>query len=51
MQVVGLLTTVPAHHLRHNPLIRDFRDVAIQAEGEVLKLTLRHYDAVSEPCE
>ena len=40
MQVVGLLTTVPANHLRHHPLIRDFRDVNIQSEGEVLKLTV-----------
>ena len=49
MQVVGLLTTVPAHQLRHHPLIREFRDVAIQAEGEVLKVTVKHAETVSEP--
>jgi sugar-phosphatase len=41
MQVVGLLTTVPAHHLRHRPLIRDFRDVTIQPDGDDLKIALR----------
>lgn len=41
MQVVGLLTTVPAHHLRHRPLIRDFRDLTIQPDGECLKVVLR----------
>lgn len=41
MQVVGLLTTVPAHHLRRRPLIRDFRDLTIQPDGECLKLALR----------
>jgi sugar-phosphatase len=41
MQVVALLTTVPALHLRHHPLIRDFRDVTIQPNGEYLKLELR----------
>jgi mannitol-1-/sugar-/sorbitol-6-phosphatase len=41
MQVVGLLTTVPAEHLRHRPLIRDFRDVAIQVDGESLRVELR----------
>ena len=41
MQVVGLLTTVPAEQLRHRPLIRDFRDVTIQFDGESLKVELR----------
>jgi sugar-phosphatase len=41
MQVVGLLTTVPAEQLRHQPLIRDFRDVTIQFDGERLKVELR----------
>src|SRR5581483_6506013 len=41
MQVVGLLTTVPACHLRHRPLIRNFRDLTIQPDGERLKLALR----------
>src|ERR1700761_7926303 len=30
MKVVALLTTAPARHLRHQPLIRDFRDVTIR---------------------
>ncbi len=41
MQVVGLMTTVPPHHLRHRPLIRDFRDVTIRPDGEDLKVGLR----------
>lgn len=41
MPVVGLLTTLPAQHLRDHPLIRDFRDVTIQPDGECLKLELR----------
>jgi sugar-phosphatase len=41
MQVVGLLTTVPAEQLRHRPLIRDFRDVTIQFDGDRLKVELR----------
>jgi sugar-phosphatase len=41
MQVVGLLTTVPAEQLRHRPLIQDFRDVTIQFDGEMLKVELR----------
>jgi mannitol-1-/sugar-/sorbitol-6-phosphatase len=41
MQVVALLTTFPAHHLRHRPLIRDFCDVTIQPDGECLKIELR----------
>ena len=41
MQVVGLLTTVPAEHLNHRPLIRDFRDVAILPDGEGIRLELR----------
>jgi mannitol-1-/sugar-/sorbitol-6-phosphatase len=40
MQVVGLLTTFSARNLRHHPLIRDFRDVTIQPDGECLKLEL-----------
>ena len=41
MQVVGILTTMPASQLRHRPLIRDFRDVAIRPEGGNLKVDLR----------
>lgn len=41
MQVVGLLTTVPADQLNHWPLIRDFRDVAILPDGEGIRLELR----------
>ena len=41
MQVVGLLTTAPAHHLNHHPLIRDFRDVSVQPSGEWIKLQIR----------
>jgi sugar-phosphatase len=41
MQVVGLLTTVPAERLRHRPLIRDFRDVTIERDGDGLKVKLR----------
>ena len=40
MQVVGLLTTYSAQELRHQPLIGDFRDVAIRPEGEFLKIEL-----------
>ena len=40
MQVVGLLTTYSAQELRHQPLIGDFRDVAIWPEGEFLKIEL-----------
>jgi hypothetical protein len=41
MQVVALLTTVSAQHLKHRPLIRDFRDVRIQLDGECIKLELK----------
>jgi hypothetical protein len=40
MQVVALLTTAPAHHLKHRPFIRDFRDVRIQPNSECIKLEL-----------
>jgi mannitol-1-/sugar-/sorbitol-6-phosphatase len=40
MQVVGLLTTFSAQELRHQPLIDDFRDVAIRREDEFLKIEL-----------
>lgn len=40
MQVVGLLTTTTADHLNHRPLIRDFRDVTIQSEGDSIKVAL-----------
>ena len=45
MQVVAILTTVPADKLRHRPLIRDFRDIAIRPEGGCLKVDVR--DATS----
>jgi mannitol-1-/sugar-/sorbitol-6-phosphatase len=41
MQVVALLTTAPAHHLNHRPLIWDFRDVSIQPDGQCIKLELK----------
>jgi mannitol-1-/sugar-/sorbitol-6-phosphatase len=41
MQVVALLTTAPEHHLKHRPLIRDFRDVRIQPDAQCIKLELR----------
>jgi sugar-phosphatase len=41
MQVVGLLTTLSAQHLRHRPLIRDFRDVRIRPDGDCIELELK----------
>lgn len=41
MQVVAILTTAPCNRLRHRPLVRDFRDVAIRSEGDHLKVDLR----------
>jgi sugar-phosphatase len=41
MQVVGILTTMPANQLRHRPLIRDFRDVAIRPQGDDLRVDVR----------
>ena len=50
MQVVGLLTTVPAHQLGHRPLIRDFRDVRIQVDGEESKVAVADQSqSVGEP--
>jgi len=43
MQVVAILTTVPANQLRHRPLIRDFRDVAIRSAGDHLKVDVREH--------
>lgn len=40
MQVVAILTTVPSSQLRHSPLIRDFRDVAIRPEDDHLKVNV-----------
>jgi sugar-phosphatase len=40
MQVVGLLTTFSAQALQHQPLICDFREVAIRREGEFLMIEL-----------
>jgi sugar-phosphatase len=40
MHVVGILTTVPAGELRHRPVIRDFRDVTIRSQGDVLSIDL-----------
>ena len=48
MQVVGLLTTYSAQELRHDPLIRDFRDVAIRPEGEFLTIELS--DQIAKRC-
>jgi sugar-phosphatase len=41
MQVVGILTTMPARQLRHRPLIRDFRDVAIRSQDGDLRVDVR----------
>lgn len=41
MQVVGLLTTATAHQLEHRPLIRDFRDVTIQPDGDCINLEIK----------
>ena len=41
MQVVALLTTAPAHRLKHRPLIRDFRDVRIQPGAERINVELK----------
>lgn len=41
MQVVGLLTTYSAQQLRYQPVIRDFRDVAVRSEDEFLTIELR----------
>lgn len=41
MQVVALLTTAPAQHLKHHLLIRDFRDVTVQPDSEYIKLELK----------
>ena len=41
MQVVALLTTTPAQHLNHRPLIQDFRDVRIQSDAERIKVELK----------
>jgi sugar-phosphatase len=38
MQVVAILTTVPASQLKHRPLIRDFHDVMIRTECDLLKV-------------
>jgi len=43
MRVVALLTTCSPEQLRHEPLIRDFRDVEIQTETDFLKIQLRQY--------
>ena len=40
MQVVGILTTMPANQLRHRPLIRDFHDVAIRPQGDHIRVDL-----------
>ena len=40
MQVVGLLTTCSPEQLRHGPLVRDFRDVSIGSEGELLRVVV-----------
>ena len=42
MQVVGLQTTYSSRQLRQRPLIRDFRDVEIRTEGDLLKIELRN---------
>ena len=49
-QVVGLLTTYSAQELRHQPLIGDFRDVAIRREDEFLKIELSD-QSLGEPIQ
>ena len=49
MQVVAILTTVTSNQLRHRPLIRDFRDVAIQSEGDHLKVDVTEATSSLEP--
>ena len=41
MQVVGILTTMPANQLRHRPLIQDLRDVAVRPQGDDLMVDLK----------
>ena len=41
MRVVGLLTTYSSQRLGHSPVVRDFRDVSIRTEGDLLKIELR----------
>lgn len=40
MQVVGLLTTVPATQLQHEFLVQDFRSVSIVPQGDQLEVSL-----------
>jgi sugar-phosphatase len=40
MQVVALLTTARSQDLKHHLLIKDFRDVMIQLDGDYMKLEL-----------
>lgn len=42
MQVIALLTTCSAEQLNHAPLIRDFRDIQIQSEGDFLSIQLNN---------
>ena len=41
MQVVAVLTTMPANQLRHRPVIRDFCDVTVRPEGDSLHLEIK----------
>jgi len=43
MQVVGLATTFSAQQLRHRPVVRDFRDVAVSAENGSLRIQLEQH--------
>ena len=43
MQVVALLTTMPAASLQHRPLIRDLRDVTVHQNGAYLKLKVEDH--------
>lgn len=40
MTVVGLLTTFPADHLKHNLLIRDFHDVTLASDGDFINVAI-----------
>jgi len=45
MQVIALLTTCPPEQLNHKPMIRDFRDIRIQPDGDFLTIQLRSSSA------
>jgi len=42
MQVIGLLTTCPPDQLQHEPLIRDFSEIKIDADNDQMIVRLLH---------